>query len=114
MQTLDLKAIGARIKTLRKELELKQDEFGEEVGVNMKTISLIENGHRKPSQEVLSVIQTKYNVNLDWISSGKGDKTSNKKINNKSPENVYAKVISIEIELAQLRKMMEQILDKLK
>ena len=74
MQELDLKAIGSQIRSLREELGLTQEEFANEVGVNKKAISFVENGHRKPSQEVLSMMSHKYKKNLEWVSTGKGNK----------------------------------------
>lgn len=114
MSKLDLKTIGARIKGVREENKLTQEEFGKVVGVNMKTISLMENGHRKPSQEVLSIISSKYNINLDWVSTGNGERISNKKSDPKSIDNLLAKITTLEFDLAQMRKIMEEILAKLK
>lgn len=114
MQTIDLKTIGARIKGVREEHKLTQEEFGKLVGVNMKTISLMENGHRRPSQEVLSIISSKYNINLDWVSTGNGERISNKKSDPKSIDNLLAKITTLELDLAQMRQIMEQILEKLK
>jgi transcriptional regulator with XRE-family HTH domain len=114
MQELDLKAIGSRIKSIREELDLTQAEFAEAVGVNKKTISLVENGHRKPSQEILSIISHKYQTNLEWVSTGNGNKKSDKKVNPRSADNMYAKIISMEMELTQMKDIMQQILERLK
>jgi len=114
MQELDLKAIGSRIRSVREELNLTQEEFANEVGVNKKTISFVENGHRKPSQEVLSTMSHKYKTNLEWVSTGKGNKNSDNTVNERSPDNMYAKIVSLEMELVEVRGMMEQILERLK
>lgn len=113
MQEQELKAIGARVRTIREDQELSQEEFGKVLDVNKKTISLLENGHRKPGQNVLSILSHKYQVNLDWVNSGAGSKYRSKEANPKTADNMYAKIVALEMELAEVRAMMEKLLAKL-
>jgi transcriptional regulator with XRE-family HTH domain len=105
----DLKAIGARIKSFRKLNNISQIELAEATGYNKKTISLLENGHRPPTQKLLSHLSEKYHLDLDWVSSGKGDQIKDPS----SPANLHAKIIEMETELREVKKVMEQILGKI-
>jgi transcriptional regulator with XRE-family HTH domain len=109
----DLKAIGARIKSFRKSNNISQIELAEATGYNKKTISLSENGHRPPTQKLLSHLSEKYHLDLDWVSSGKGDQINDKIKDPSSPANLQAKIIEMEIELREMKKVMEQILGKI-
>ena len=113
MQEQELKAIGARVRTIREEQELSQEEFGKVLDVNKKTISLLENGHRKPGQNVLSILSQKYKVNLDWVNSGAGDKYRTEEVNPKTQANLYAKIALMEMELVELRKLVETLILKI-
>ncbi|CAM4215172.1 DNA-binding transcriptional regulator, XRE-family HTH domain [Pedobacter westerhofensis] len=109
----DLKAIGARIKSFRQSRKITQDDLAEETGYNKKTISLLENGHRAPTQKLLSHLSEKYNLDLDWVASGKGDQINDRKADPNSAPNLHAKIVEMEIELREVKKMMEQILGKI-
>lgn len=114
MQAIDLKAIGARLKTFREDNIGDQATLAKEAGVNVKTISFVENGHTPPSQKLLSTLAQKYSLNLDWVNSGRGKPKSDKKADPKSLPNLHAKVVIIERELSEMRAIMEQILERLK
>ena len=111
MQQQDLKAVGSRVKTIRKNEGIRQQDLADQSGLNIKTISLVENGHRLPGQELLDVL-SKYGYNIDWILTGDGQEKKTKSKDN-SPANVHAKVHKLEIELKEIKKVMQAILDKL-
>ena len=60
-----------RIKTIRKENNLTQTEFGERIGVKGNTITNYENGLRNPSDAIIFSICREFNINEDWIRYGK-------------------------------------------
>ena len=62
-----------RIKELRKNKKLTQAEFGERIGVKGNTITTYENGSRVPSEAVIKSICRVFNVNEDWLRTGRGD-----------------------------------------
>ncbi len=62
-----MKEIGKRIKELRTENKLSQQQFGELLSVSQDTISLWENGKSLPTTENLLVIAKKFNVSTDYI-----------------------------------------------
>lgn len=65
--------IGKRIKLIRKELELTQEEFGAQIGVKGNTITGYERGSRKPSDAILNIICLTFQVNQTWLRTGEGD-----------------------------------------
>ena len=56
-----------RLKQLRKELNLRQDDLAKSCGVQLTAISKYENEIIKPAFEMLSKIGLAYNVNLNWL-----------------------------------------------
>ena len=55
------------LKRLRKEKGLSQLELGSMLGVGKSTISMYENGQRKPSFEMLETIADFFNVDMNYL-----------------------------------------------
>lgn len=70
---LDAKEIGQRVKKIRTENQLTQQEFGESIGVTLNTVSKIEPGMRMPSIDLMAEIAVKYSINLNWLMLGIGN-----------------------------------------
>ena len=64
--------MGSRIKLLRQQLNMSQDELAKSLGVTKQAISNIENSKSAPSVNVLSKLALDYNVNLNYLIIGKG------------------------------------------
>ena len=64
---------GERIKSIRLELRLSQDKFGEGLGITKQYVSSIENGIALLSNEKLTSLLLNYNVNINYILTGKGE-----------------------------------------
>ena len=62
-----------RIKKLRKELDLTQQEFAERIGIKRNTIATYESGRNIPIDAVISLICREFNVNEEWLRSGSED-----------------------------------------
>jgi len=56
-----------RLKVLRKELDLTQDDLARGCGVKLTAISKYENELIKPSFDMLAKLGLAYNVNLNWL-----------------------------------------------
>ena len=63
----------SRIKLLRHELGLTQEEFGSKIGVARNTIAQYESGRIIPSNPVIANICNEYAVNETWLRTGEGD-----------------------------------------
>lgn len=65
--------VNERIKIIRKKLELTQQEFADKLGIARNNIAGYETGKRSPSDAVVSLICTKFNVNEVWLRTGEGE-----------------------------------------
>ncbi len=59
-----------RLKKLRKELDLTQQEFADRIGMKRNTIANYESKRNKPSTAVISLICREFSVNEDWLRYG--------------------------------------------
>lgn len=63
---------GQRLRTVRKALNLSQQELADAIKVNASAISQMETNRIKPSLETLVLLAKQYKVNLHWLITGKG------------------------------------------
>ena len=61
-----------RIKLIRKNKGLSQEEFGKRLSVTKASISRIEAGINNPSDQTIKLICSEFNVNEDWLRTGAG------------------------------------------
>ena len=66
--SLDLKAIGARIRALRG--NLLQEELAPKIGISQGQLSKIESGRMSPALETLLRLVNRFDKSLDWIVTG--------------------------------------------
>lgn len=64
-----------RFKQIRQHgnINLSQETFGKRLGVTGAAISRIESGSREPSEQILLAVCREFNVNEDWLRTGKGE-----------------------------------------
>lgn len=62
-----------RIKKIRKELDLTQQEFANRLNIGRNNIAGYETGRRSPSDAVISLICREFNVNEEWLRDGTGE-----------------------------------------
>lgn len=62
-----------RIRTLRKELNLTLDKFGEQIGLKKSSLSQIENGKCAITEQTIKSVCREFNVNENWLRTGEGD-----------------------------------------
>ena len=65
-------AIPRRIRSLRKALELTQEEFGERLGLTGYRVSDVETGRTVPTAFLLAAIREAFEVDADWLLTGSG------------------------------------------
>lgn len=62
----------SRIRQVRKDAGLTQVEYGKRLGVAGNTVTNYENGMREPSNAIIAAICREFNVNEEWLRTGKG------------------------------------------
>jgi len=65
--------IGARIKYLREQKGLSQDELGIKIGLKKSTISLNESGRNAVQESTVLAICREFGVSYDWLRTGVGE-----------------------------------------
>jgi len=66
-------SISARMKAVRKALGLSQRAFCRGIFLSQGFYAQIESGVKKANERIYELISTKYNVNKDWLLTGKGE-----------------------------------------
>ena len=67
-----MQSIGSRIKKIRQELNLSQEEFGRFFNTGKSYISAVENNKSQLSVESLVKLLVNHNVNINFILAGIG------------------------------------------
>ena len=70
-------SIGFRIRKIRSEKKLTQDEFSNIIGVKQANLSHIENKGLKITIDILNKIISNFDVDANWLLSGKGEMYKN-------------------------------------
>lgn len=98
--------MNTRIKEIRKKHGLNQEQFGARIGIKQSTVTAYECGNRVPMDSTVLAICREFDVNEEWLRTGKGDpsgpmdraKTVAKIVNRamaRSPEADRQKIISM-------------------
>lgn len=66
-------SIGDRIKRIRKENSMTQEEFAERLKIKRNTVATYEVGKSEPSDSAVVLICTVFNINEVWLRTGEGD-----------------------------------------
>lgn len=64
--------MNERIKLIRKEANLSQEDFGNRLSITKASISRLESGINNPSDQTISLICKEFNVNEEWLRTGEG------------------------------------------
>lgn len=65
--------MDTRIKELRKSLKLSQTDFGKHLGVSRDVINNIENKRVAPTEPIIKLLISEFNVNRTWLETGEGN-----------------------------------------
>ena len=68
-----MKEIKDRLKTIRINANMSQDEFGKMIGISRSQISCYEKGLREVTERSLNDICREFNVSKDWLLTGEGE-----------------------------------------
>jgi len=64
--------LNERLKKIRIELKLNQQQLADQLGVTQAAISATEKGKNNLTSETLYILLTKYNINLNYLIAGIG------------------------------------------
>lgn len=62
-----------RIKKIRKELDLTQQEFATRIGIKRNSLANYETGRNTPMDAIITSICREFSVNEEWLRTGKGE-----------------------------------------
>ena len=65
--------LGKRVKKIRNELQMTQEEFGSQIGLKKNSLSQIESGKNALTQQNIVAICKVFHVNEDWLRTGEGE-----------------------------------------
>jgi transcriptional regulator with XRE-family HTH domain len=66
-------SILERLKILRNQFGLKQEDFARRIGLSQTTMSMIEVGKSRLTEKNLKLICVTFNVNEKWLRTGQGE-----------------------------------------
>lgn len=61
-----------RLKDLRTDLNLTQEEFANKICVTKSSVSMMERGERNPSPQTVQLICQQFGIRKDWLLEGTG------------------------------------------
>jgi phage repressor protein C with HTH and peptisase S24 domain len=65
--------MGSKVKLIRKELKLTQEQLAQRLGIGKAALSMIETGKCGLSTRNRNILVQDLNVNPDWLDSGQGE-----------------------------------------
>lgn len=77
------KSLGRRLRNLREQNDMTQDELGEKLNLSSKTISSFETGYNEPDGETLVMLANMYNVSTDYLLGNTINKNPVQQLNSK-------------------------------
>lgn len=80
---INMQAISERIISVRKRLKLKQQEFGQKIGLSQALVTRLENGERKLDVNTIAILHEDFNVSIHYILFGQGDMFNSGELINK-------------------------------
>lgn len=69
---IDIAMVGDRVKLIRKELKMTQEQLAQHFGIGKAALSMIETGKTGLSTRNKNILVQDFNVNPDWLDSGAG------------------------------------------
>lgn len=67
-----METVGERIRLMRKQLNMTQEQMAQRLGIGKAALSMIETGKARLSARNKNILVQDFNVNPDWIETGSG------------------------------------------
>ena len=68
-----MKQVHDRLKEIRQYFKMSIREFSKEIYFSHGVYGQVEYGTREPNDRIIQLISSRFNINKDWIFTGKGD-----------------------------------------
>jgi len=65
--------INERVKQVRKVYKMTQVNFSKQISITQGSLGEIETGVRNVNDRIIQLISSQFNVNRDWLKTGKGE-----------------------------------------
>ena len=65
--------MNERLKKLRRELDMTQQEFADRIGIKRNSLANYETGRNTPIDAIIVSICREFNVNENWLRTGEGE-----------------------------------------
>lgn len=65
--------MNTRIKKIRKDNKLSQEDFGKRIGIGKTSVSKLESGENNPSEQTIILICSEFNIDEHWLRTGEGN-----------------------------------------
>ena len=102
--------IAYRLKEFRISLKIKQKQIAEGSGTKQSHVSAMENGVKQVQPRVILYLAENYNLNVDWLFTGRGERQLIKGVAEPSPPyrriskpDLEARVEALETELKKIK-----------
>jgi len=86
--------LSERLKEIRKELRLTQDEFANSLGLKIRTYASYERAENEPPYSMLVKLCETYNINANWLLCGMSN-MFNQKPFEQSEDELEQKVVEV-------------------
>lgn len=83
-------SLADRVRTLREQRQMTQAALGAEIGISRSHLTKIERGDDAPGRVTLMAMATYFDVSLDWLAEGRGDKRPAKATSDQEAILLYA------------------------
>ena len=67
-----METVGERVRLIRKQLEMTQEQMAQRLGIGKAALSMIETGKARLSARNKNILVQDFNVNPDWMETGEG------------------------------------------
>lgn len=102
--------IGWRFRSIRKHLNLGQDEFAKLTGLNQSQVSEVERGRRNITPAIYLALEDSVKVNRKWLETGYGNMFMDEKTENLSePVSSYGIISALQETISAQKKLIERL-----
>ena len=68
-----MESMKDRIKLIREQNKLSQEDFGNKIKIKRSAVSKIESGLNNPSDQTIALICSEFSINENWLRTGEGE-----------------------------------------